>query len=46
MPFTGVHTLTDSTNWDLSEEKLVEFTQVDPLPLELLAVDIQIEGNE
>lgn len=45
-PFTGTHRLTDSSNWDLAQEKLVRFTQVDPLPFELLAVDIQIEANE
>jgi hypothetical protein len=45
-PFTGTHELADSTNWDLDEEKLVEFTQIDPLPLELLAIDVQLAANE
>ena len=44
-PFTGVHTIEESTNWDESEDKLVSFTQVDPLPFELLGLDIQIEGS-
>ncbi|MGH8236127.1 MAG: hypothetical protein ACREXP_03790 [Steroidobacteraceae bacterium] len=43
MPFTGTHAIEESSNWDESEDKLVRFTQVDPLPFELLAVDVQLE---
>lgn len=44
-PFSGVHTLEESTNWDQTEDKLVTLTQVDPLPFELLAIDVQIESS-
>lgn len=44
-PFTGVHDLEESTNWDQKDDKLVVFTQVDPLPMEILGLDVQIESN-
>lgn len=46
MPFSGVHNLEETTNWDQTEEKLVRFTQVDPLPMEILGVDIELTSNE
>lgn len=42
--YTGPISIEESTNWDQREEKLVTFAQVDPLPLELLGVDIQMES--
>lgn len=44
-PFSGIHEIEESTNWDQAEDKLVSFTQVDPLPFELLGLDIQIESS-
>lgn len=45
-PYTGVHELEETTNWDQAEDKLVAFTQVDPLPMELLGIDVQMETSE
>jgi hypothetical protein len=42
-PFTGTHAVEESTNWDQRTDKLVRFTQVDPLPFEMLGIDIQLE---
>lgn len=42
-PFTGTHKLEETTNWDQREDKLIRFTQVDPLPFELLGIDVQLE---
>lgn len=44
VPFTGVHTLEETTNWDEAEEKLVTFTQVDPLPMEILGLAVDMES--
>lgn len=44
-PFTGVITLEETTNWDEKQDKLVSFTQVDPLPLEILGIEVQLEGD-
>lgn len=43
-PFTGVHRIEESTNWDETAAKTVSFTQVDPLPMEILGIDVEIEG--
>lgn len=42
-PYTGVHVIEETTNWDETEDKLVRFTQVDPLPFELLGIDVHVE---
>jgi hypothetical protein len=44
-PFTGIHSLEESTNWDESEEKIVSFTQVDPLPMEILGIAVTLESS-
>lgn len=44
-PFTGVFKLEETTNWDQTEDKIVALTQVDPLPFELLAIDVHMEGD-
>lgn len=44
--FTGTHSIEDTSNWDEAEEKLVVFRQVDPLPLEILAFEVQMESPE
>lgn len=45
-PFSGVHKIEETTNWDEAQDKLVSFTQVDPLPMEILAIDVQLESND
>jgi hypothetical protein len=45
-PFSGIRALEETTNWDEEQDKLVEFSQVDPLPFTLLGIDIALEGNE
>lgn len=42
-PYTGNITLGESTGWDEKQDKLVRFTQVDPLPMEILGIDVQLE---
>lgn len=42
-PFTGTQQIEESTNWDQRDDKLVTFTQVDPLPMEILGIDVQLE---
>lgn len=44
-PYTGIHSLEESTNWDEAEEKLVSFTQVDPLPMEILGIAVTLESS-
>lgn len=43
-PFSGNLTLEESSNWDETEDKLIEFTQVDPLPMEILGIQVNMEG--
>lgn len=45
-PFTGIRSIEETTNWDEDQDKLVTFSQVDPLPFTLLGIDIAMEGNE
>jgi hypothetical protein len=42
-PYSGVHTLEESTDWDETEDKLITFTQVDPLPMEIQAIQVDME---
>lgn len=44
-PFTGNHSIEESTNWDESEDKLVSFTQTDPLPMEILGIAVTLESS-
>lgn len=44
-PYTGNHALEESTNWDEREDKLVSFTQVDPLPMEILGIVVTLESS-
>ncbi len=46
MPFSGIHKIEETTNWDEDKDKLVSFTQTDPLPMEILAIDVQLESND
>lgn len=43
-PFTGNHTIEETSNWDEQEDKIVEFDQVDPLPMEILALTVDMES--
>jgi hypothetical protein len=45
-PFTGIRTLEETTNWDQDQDKIVTFSQTDPLPLTILGIDVAMEGNE
>lgn len=45
-PFTGIVSIEESTNWDDDVDKTITFTQVDPLPMTLLGIDVQLEGHE
>jgi hypothetical protein len=45
-PFSGVLSIEETSNWDDKEDKLVEFTQDDPLPMHILGIDIGLEWNE
>lgn len=44
-PFTGTHKIEFNSNYDETEDKLISFTQTDPLPMEILALDVQLEGD-
>jgi len=43
--YSGILTLEDSTNWDETEDKMVTFTQVDPLPFYLMYLDAQLASE-
>jgi hypothetical protein len=43
-PFSGNISLEETTNWDEKEDKLVTFTQVDPLPMNILALAVELES--
>ena len=45
-PFSGNFELEESTNYDQAEDKLVVFSQVDPLPMNILGIDIQMESSQ
>ena len=45
-PVTGVLHIEETTNWDRTQDKLVSFTQVDPLPMHILGMDVAMEWNE
>jgi hypothetical protein len=44
-PYTGNITLEESSNWDETEDKIVDFSQVDPLPMEILGIEMVMEGG-
>jgi hypothetical protein len=45
-PFSGVKALEETTNWDEAEDKTITFTQVDPLPMTILGIDVAMEGSD
>jgi hypothetical protein len=44
--YTGLIELEESTNWDQTQDKMVIFTQVDPLPMQILFVDTELSGEQ
>lgn len=44
-PFSGTLSLEESTNWT-DGDLLLDLTQVDPLPMNILSIDVQLECNE
>lgn len=44
--YTGVVELEESTNWDQTTDKMVTFTQVDPLPMQILFLDVELSGEQ
>jgi hypothetical protein len=45
-PVSGVKALEETTNWDEADDKTITFTQVDPLPMTILGIDIAMEGSD
>jgi hypothetical protein len=43
-PYSGVHTLEESSNYDETEDKLVTFSQNSPMPWEILGIDVVMES--
>ena len=43
VPFTGTRFIEETSVWDRAKDKIVTFSQVDPLPFEMLAIDVQLE---
>jgi hypothetical protein len=44
-PYSGALGTEETTNWT-DGDLLVEFTQVDPVPMNILGIDVRIESNE
>ncbi len=43
--YSGILTLEDSSNWDETQDKLVSFTQVDPLPFYIMFLDMELASE-
>lgn len=46
VPYSGILQLEDADTWDETTDKLVTFTQVDPLPFYLMYVDMELAGDQ
>ena len=44
--YSGIVELEESTNWDQNTDKMVTFTQVDPLPMQILFLDTELSGEQ
>jgi hypothetical protein len=44
--YTGVIEVEASSTWDQNEDKMVTFTQVDPLPMQILFLDAELSGEQ
>jgi hypothetical protein len=42
-PFSGTRFIEETSVWDRAKDKTAIFSQVDPLPFEMLAIDVQLE---
>lgn len=45
VPYSGILEIEDASTWDQLTDKLVTFTQVDPLPFYLMYIDIELAGD-
>jgi hypothetical protein len=45
-PFTGNFETEETSIWDNTEDKTVTFSQVDPLPLEILGIEVELQVSE
>lgn len=45
-PSSGNFSTEETSNWDDTEDKLVTFSQVDPLPMEILGIQVILEAAE
>jgi len=46
VPYSGILEVEDSSVWDREQDKIVNFTQSDPLPFYLMYLDVQIAGDQ
>ncbi len=44
--YTGIIEVEASSTWDQNEDKMVTFTQVDPLPMQILFLDAELSGEQ
>lgn len=44
-PYSGNHQIEETTNWDEQEDKTITFTQVDPLPMNILSIVVDMEST-
>ena len=44
-PFSGNLSIEENSNWDETEDKLITFTQIDPLPMEILSIVVDMESK-
>ena len=44
--YTGIIEVEASSTWDQNEDKMVTFTQVDPLPMQILYLDTELSGEQ
>lgn len=44
--FSGTLKLEDAQEWDETVDQIVSFTQVDPLPMYIMYVDTELQGNQ
>jgi hypothetical protein len=46
VPFSGILDLEDASVWDRNVDKAVSFTQVDPVPLYLMYIDMELSSEQ
>lgn len=45
-PYSGILELEDADTWDETTDKIVTFSQVDPVPFYLMYIDIELAGDQ